>query len=125
MHVRSLLLLALLVAPAALAHGAGGLHLDSVRVSYSPLETGQRLRFHLANEGSEDARGGQVHVALEDAIMRESFSIPTVRYGESIDVDILLPERVAPRACVVVTAGTRATEEVCVNVASVYVPNML
>lgn len=106
------LLALILVAPAVWAHGAG-LHLSDVKLSYAPLDAGQRLTFTVRNDAWEDGLFARAHVSVQDAIMRTSHPVPDIRYGESVDVDLVLSARVAPKACVVVTATMGTSEEVC------------
>lgn len=115
------LLMLVVLAPATWAHGSG-LHLEGVRLAYAPTEVGQVLSFTVRNDEWLDARDPIVHVSVQGLIMRSSYPMDDVRYGESVDVELPLPGRVVPKACVIVTSAGRATEEVCVLATGLMMP---
>lgn len=129
MRPLALVTLALLVAPMALmpsglAHGGShGLLLRDVVLVLAPGEVGQRLRFEVDNEPTSDATHVKAHIALRDSTMRETQALPPIPAGGTATIDLPLVLRIAPRACVVVTAaGAKASEEVCAYASGIAVP---
>lgn len=107
------LLALLLLPPLALAHGSHGLHLRDVELAYAPLAPGQQLRFVVVNDATGDAVDLRAHVTLRDALFRETRHLPPLAAGEEASIALDLPLRVAPHACVFVTASGRSSDDAC------------
>lgn len=109
----ALVALAVLLVPVALAHGSHGLHLMDVDLSYAPLEAGQRLRFSVGNDWEGDAVNVRAHITVRDALFRESYALDPIPAGAIADVVLIVPLRLAPSACLTVTADHKASDEMC------------
>ena len=103
----------LLVAPLALAHGSGHLHLSDLRLAFHVGSGSQEFAFTLTNDATPSTHVKVRLTLAGPSLLREEVALPDLAAGESVQASLHVPMRASVYGCVHASAFLKSSDQVC------------